>query len=202
MRAMIKVAPLVTAQALLRSESVEPGRILYEKGCFSRYIANRREPIAVWIDHDPQRVVGHVREFSEFDDVDGAWLAAHASLDKAPGWLKRGTAASLSFHVFRDQKISGWTRILDGLLSEVSILSPAVKPAESLARVVLVQDEEPEAARDEIIHRGPDDPPVLQDPDHDPLRCLGRSLVLGTAAAAGAHGRYGSGRRAGPRTPY
>jgi hypothetical protein len=60
-------------------------------------------PTPVVIDHNLDRVVGHVCNVWVFEDVDYGTRLRHGwfadcELTDPPGWLKRGTAVSWSFH--------------------------------------------------------------------------------------------------------
>jgi hypothetical protein len=93
------------------------------------------------VDHDRGHEVGAVIELVEFPDVDGNWLAARCKVDAPPTWLEQGkTKASFSYAVAQSQRIGDWTRVLRGVLNEVSLLAPGVAPAESRAKVVLLRE--------------------------------------------------------------
>ena len=102
------------------------------------------EPVPVVVDHNLERVVGEVREYYVREDVDyGArcrkWWFASCDLWEAPGWLKRNGAVSWSYHPLSSYDVDGISIISKCLFREVSILSPAIASAESLARVCLVR---------------------------------------------------------------
>jgi hypothetical protein len=61
---------------------------------------------------------------------------ALAELDDAPPWLQKGTPASISHSACHRTIYNGWEVIRDGLVTEVSVLSPGVKPAEPLAQLI------------------------------------------------------------------
>jgi hypothetical protein len=128
-----------------------PGRCVYQRGGLKLL----REVVPVLVDHDDSRPVGLVRELWEFQDVDGPWLVAHAEISDPPAWLKTGTKASVAFSNLHDQHVNEWRRILRGLVTEVSILSPGVLPAEPLAQVVLLRETASESERGgQLIHGG------------------------------------------------
>jgi hypothetical protein len=151
----IQVAPLFTAERL--AAGIGDGRTLYARESLRFKPAD--ETIPLLVDHDHEREVGVVREFVVWDEIDGPWFVARASVTKPPGWLKRGTPASLSFHSMgrassesrqvyeaivrrgiADAKPAGeWEYVERALVGEVSILSPGVQPAEPLAKVLLVE---------------------------------------------------------------
>lgn len=101
-------------------------------------------------------------------DADGPWVVAIAEVTERPSWLKRGTPAS--FEAICPRYCSFGNPILrSGLVTEVSVLSPGVEPAEPLAQVLYVKPVEPKpAARVQVIYGdGHPDPPLLrQRPDH------------------------------------
>ena len=45
------------------------------------------------VNHDENREIGLVRELMRFEDTDGPWLVAVATLTDRPDWLKRGVRA-------------------------------------------------------------------------------------------------------------
>lgn len=72
------------------------------------------------------------------EDTTGPWLVARAVVTDPPSWLARSTPASLSQKILeRSSFYAGLIR--HALLDEVSLLSPGVKPAEPLAKVVLLE---------------------------------------------------------------
>lgn len=106
--------------------------------------ANPNEPIPVVIDHDRGRRIGTVREIFTAPDVAGGvvqdWYFAAVDLtDAAHGWVKRGGAVSWKHIPLREQAVGETTRLLRGIVREVSILAPGTEPAEPLARVVLFE---------------------------------------------------------------
>jgi hypothetical protein len=136
--ALIKVAPLVTPDAFHDPASVPAGRTLYQRGGLELM---PRAPLV--IDHDCGREIGQVRQLAEFRDTDGLWLAAHCTVANPPEWLKVGTRASFSFGLLSDQRVGDWRRVLRALVSEVSVLSPGIEPAEPRAKVMLLERHEP-----------------------------------------------------------
>ena len=141
--ALIKFAPLVSAEALLDPGSVRAGRQLYDHGAFRLL----RPDLPILVDHDDSRQVGIVREVAEIADTDGDWLAALATFTDPPGWVTRGTPVSFGYHTFRRQQIGDWSRINSGLLTEISVLSQTMKPADTRARVLTFGPADDAAAR-------------------------------------------------------
>ena len=64
----------------------------------------------------------------------GDWYWASVEIADPPGWLKRDGGVSWSYNALRTQDVNGVTRLLRGIIHEIS-LSPTVKPAEPRARV-------------------------------------------------------------------
>jgi hypothetical protein len=70
---------------------------------------------------------------------------ARCDLDEVPEWLRggsrNGSAASMSWvNLSHDQLMpGGWRRYNRGLVTDVSILSPSVRPVEGRARVELLE---------------------------------------------------------------
>ena len=118
---------------------------MVQRGAFE--MISRDGEIPVVVDHADEReeanVIGRVRELYIAPDVTGGvardWYFASAELTDAPGWLKRNSGVSWSHIPLRTQDVNGTTRLLRGVITEVSVLSPSVRPAESMARVVLVR---------------------------------------------------------------
>jgi hypothetical protein len=120
------------------------------------------EPTPVVVDHDDDRVVGHVREVWVAKDVDYGtrvrrWYFASCELTEKPDWLKRGSGVSWSWYSLHEYTV--WntdTKVLTKcLLREISVLSPPVAPAEPLARVMLLRERAvPEPAVGEVFYGG------------------------------------------------
>ena len=115
---------------------------------------SRDGEIPVVIDHADEReeanVIGRVRELSVFPDVTGGivrdWYFASVELSAPPSWIRRGCGVSWSHIPLATQDVNGTTRLLRGVITEVSVLSPSVEPAESMARVCLLGDARSPAA--------------------------------------------------------
>ncbi|HUP50872.1 MAG TPA: hypothetical protein VM198_00245 [Longimicrobiales bacterium] len=110
----------------------------------------RDEPIPVLVDHDPDRRVGTVRELYIAPDVVAGlvqeWYFASVELDAPPGWLKRNGGVSWACRSLQAQDVRGSTRLLRGLIDEVSVLSPSVRRAEGRAAVAWVGEREVSSA--------------------------------------------------------
>ena len=108
----------------------------------------------VLVDHDPSREVGYVLEtFVAPDYKGGDWYWASVEITDPPGWLKRNGGVSWSHNPLRELDVDGTTRLLRGIIHEVSILSPNVKPAEPRARVEWIG--EPVTTVGEVIRHPP-----------------------------------------------
>lgn len=110
-------------------------------------------PTPVLVDHDAERVVGHVTAFKVIDEVIPArggcvvapWHVAFVDIDKPPSWLKRGGGVSWAWnlsHEWEPPEVST-TVLMRGLIREVTLVSPAMEPAEPLAQVCWVDDKKP-----------------------------------------------------------
>ena len=142
--AIIKLAPILTAERWKNPEWERPGRDFYWSGSLA--LLPKRE-IPLLVDHDVSRPIGYVRELSELDWVDGRWIAAHVTVTDAPLWLSKDTAASFERYDLHAPPIdAGGERVARAFVSEVSVLSPSVMPAEPLARVMWIGEPESPAA--------------------------------------------------------
>jgi len=142
--AIIKLAPLITPERWKNPEWERPGRDFYWSGSLA--LLPKRE-IPLLVDHDVERQVGVVRELSGLDWVDGRWIAAHVTVTDSPGWLSKDTAASFErYDVHAPPIDAGGKRVGRAFVSEVSVLSPSVMPAEPLARVLWFGEQESPAA--------------------------------------------------------
>jgi hypothetical protein len=87
---------------------------------------------------------------------------------------KRNGGVSWSHNALQTQDVNGTTRLLRGIIKEVSILSPGVEPAEPLARVAWIGEEHregsPTAGRRSVR-------PVVREPAQ--LRVRNTGQVLG-----------------------
>jgi hypothetical protein len=91
------------------------------------------------IDHDKGRSIGVVTELSTFEDVDGRWLCASATAHDAPSWLQLGTPASITYAAYSRSSLGAAERVTGGLVTEVSVLSPGVRPEEPRAKVLVCE---------------------------------------------------------------
>jgi hypothetical protein len=129
--AMIKLWRLVTEDVLRNVDSLPAGSELFQRGSMELVPG-----APVLVDHDKARPIGFIKEIFNHPDTDGEWLCALTTITDPPAWLKRGTAASISYATATRGSLGEAQRILRGLVTEVSVLSPGVRPAEPRARVL------------------------------------------------------------------
>jgi hypothetical protein len=141
--ALVRIARLIDDHVWNNPESVGSGRELYWGGALK---LNPGAPVR--IDHIKTRNIGRVLGLIEFDFPPGRWVFASCEIDEPPEWLRRGTAASMSWCNLgvREPMPGGWLRHNAGLVTEVSVLSPGVKPAEPGAQVVTLNRTSPPPA--------------------------------------------------------
>ena len=133
---MIRIAKLVDDAVWENPEAVGAGREVF----WPRALKLRPNgQVPVRIDHIKTRDVGLVRALSDVYDVDGRWVIAHCDVYEPIAWMRRGTPASMSWCNLgsRVPMPGGWTRHLAGMVTEVSLLSPAAgkEPYEPGAKV-------------------------------------------------------------------
>jgi hypothetical protein len=136
MRALLRFAPVFDPGSVY-----ERGRDLeVQRGALEKIRPD--EPTPVFINHDRGRPIGRVREIFIAADVNAGvvrdWYFASAEIPDPPAWLKVSGAVSWSYFALRTQQVGETTRILRALISEISILSPATRPAKTLARVAWI----------------------------------------------------------------
>lgn len=134
--AIIRLGPLVSAEALLDPSSVRAGRSLYQRGSMTLL-----RGAAVLVDHDEDLIVGAVEKLWEWTEGTGGWLVARCRIDEPPAWLKQGsTKASFRYaNLGPPQRVGDWERVSRGLVTEVSLLSSARLPADGAAKVLLLE---------------------------------------------------------------
>jgi len=154
--ASIMFAPLHTVERHNDPKWNHPGRTLYEQKAI-RFMPGVSE-IPLLVDHDKSQQVGVVDMLYRLQWTDGPWMVANATVHDAPPWLrKEDTKASFSFIALWHGTFTACEHVMDAFVREVSILSPGIKPAEPLARVLRLApvDEPPSpASAGEIIHGG------------------------------------------------
>lgn len=141
--ATIRIAPLLSKEVLASPlEFRRLDRVYYQRNGFRLDVG-----APVLVDHDVNRKIGVVRELVEWDDIDGEWLVARCKIIDPPCWLKaKRTKASFEVYHDKDKPPRKRGELLelrgDLLVTEVSILSPNVKPADPDAGVVLLREME------------------------------------------------------------
>lgn len=144
--AILRFAPVWTSKALDEPRLVR--ELMVDRQAL--HPVRLSEPIPVVVDHDMDRQVGTVRELAVRDEVMSGspvylapWWFAHVEISDPPSWLKRGGAVSWCRNSLWEWEPTDveTTVLRQGLIREVSILSPSVEPAEPLARVMWVSDE-------------------------------------------------------------
>ncbi len=138
--AYIRLGP--TLSHTIINSSAEP-RTLYDDVQLLAF----REPPPVCIDHQKDHRVGEVLELLTLEDmalypVVAPWLIARVRLhDNAPGWIRKGTGASISTTLGVESDFGGWLVRRKPVLSEVTVCSAKTQPCEPLARILLIEDE-------------------------------------------------------------
>jgi hypothetical protein len=136
--ALIKFAPLHTLERRNDPRWTRPGRTLYEPGAL-KFLPSVSE-IPLLVDHDYSRRVGTVHELFRMEWIDGPWICARATVDDPPAWLRKHDTKASFEHRTYDRSTFYPDLIRRALVSEVSILSPSVKPREPLAQVVHLRE--------------------------------------------------------------
>jgi hypothetical protein len=136
--ALLRFAPVFTPlmvdePKLVREYMVERGAIVP---------MSLSEPTPVIVNHDEDRQIGTVRTFAIYDDVISGKLCApyyfaHVDITE-PTAMRRGDGVSWGYNPLRTMELAGTRLIRSALIREVSVLTPAVKPAEVFAKVVWV----------------------------------------------------------------
>ena len=154
--ALIKFAPVLTAERWGNPEWTRPGRTFYWGGSL-KLIPGTPTPLIV--DHDMDRRIGFVRELFTMPWTDGPWIVARAEITDPPAWLRTyETKASFGrWDVHATRHEDGWERVTSALVKEVSLLSPGVEPSEPRACVLSFRPTvEPTASREgQVILGGP-----------------------------------------------
>ena len=141
--AVLRFVPAYTPHLLDDPRLVR--QLMVERGALTKVKLD--EPIPVVVDHDLDRQIGTVRSIDVWDDVmPGAfvapWFFAHVDLEDPPEWLKRGGGVSWSHRNVHSMEIAGTTLLRSAIIDEVSILTPSTQPAEPLAQVWYVGEEQ------------------------------------------------------------
>lgn len=141
--AVVKLWRVADERALANYSSLPPGTQLLSRGAMTLGSPVGNEPVPVLVDHDEaQPPIGVVNSLEHYPESDGTtWLYALCTIDRAPAWLRKGTAASMSSQTIQRTTYGPLTRVLRGFLREVSLLSPGVRPVEPQARVVVYTEQ-------------------------------------------------------------
>lgn len=99
-----------------------------------------RTNVPLLINHDAERPIGVVRELMRFEDTDGPWLVAVATVTDRPEWLKRGTRASFGCKLARYSSFERHDVMRKGYVTEVSVLTVGHEPLEPGARVLTLRE--------------------------------------------------------------
>jgi hypothetical protein len=103
---LIRFAPLTTLERLNDPLWARPGRTLYDHNSLT-FFPNRTS-VPLLINHDATREIGVVRELTRFEDTDGPWLVALATVTNRPQWLRPGTTrASFGYRGGRTSSFDG-----------------------------------------------------------------------------------------------
>lgn len=183
LRCVIRFAPVLEATHLLHQDTVKADRYLYRRGSLRMLEPLTPDPAGVplIVNHDMSQRVGTVHEIRSDWDIgpDGVWWSAHCTVDDPPGWLRaRETRASFQFLPISRRSVGDWTVLDDAYVTEVTMLSPAKTPADSLARVELLydQDDIPRQTPMTRVSAQPADQAVYTPPDAILRRPTGRVL--------------------------
>ena len=132
--ALVKLAPVVSAERLNNPTWERPGRTMYWSGAL-RFLPNRSE-IPLVVDHNMERQVGIVHELFEMDWTDGPWIVARATVVDPPSWLMAGyTEASFARWTVHSTQVGESDRVTRAFAKEVSLLCQT-EPLEPLAEVL------------------------------------------------------------------
>jgi hypothetical protein len=154
---LIRFAPLTTLDRVNDPAWKAEGRTLYDSSSLTFVPGQTTCPLI--IDHDDTKQIGVVRSIARFEDVDGPWLAAVATIYDRPAWLKKyDTKVSFRYKpAGTSNDVFGCQIVRRGLIEEVSVLSPGVEPAEPGAKVLTINRDEAAALKpgDRVTHGGP-----------------------------------------------
>jgi hypothetical protein len=135
-RALIKFAPILTLERQNDPAWNRPGRFLYRSD--SLRLLPTSSAIPLLVDHVEEREIGYVEKIMRLEDTDGPWFMARAVVSDPPGWLKKGTAASFA-SPSSSRSLFSEDLVCNAFVTEISLLSPGVKRAEPLAKVVVLE---------------------------------------------------------------
>jgi hypothetical protein len=93
-RATLRFAPLTTLERINNPNWKRPGRTMYDAGALTFFPGKSSAPLLV--NHDKTREIGVIDELMRFEDTDGPWLVALATVTDRPCWLERGGCVSFA----------------------------------------------------------------------------------------------------------
>ena len=139
--AIITLGKLVTEDIMMNLDDLKPGTELFQRGSLKLGSAVQKpgEATPVCVNHDKNRVIGHVLELMNLDDTDAEWLAALCVIEHPPSWLGRGTAASVCFTPVERYNLGPGSRIIRGYCVEVSVLRAGSSSGRTFGEGLVVQ---------------------------------------------------------------
>ena len=140
--AAIAILPATSLERLNDPAWLTPDRLMADASGIKLF--PRREPVALLVDHDKQRPIGSVKSLMRLDAADpaGKWVVAIVEVTERPDWLRRGTPASPALNCSRMCSF-GNPILRSAYVTEVSLLTPGLEPAEPDAKVLYVKPTEP-----------------------------------------------------------
>jgi hypothetical protein len=135
--AAIKIAPCFTIERF-EDSAWRSDRTMYESGSL-RFLPSK-DTVPLLVNHDEEWEIGVVHELFKMDWVDGPWIVARCTVENPPSWMQRHRRASFGFKLLRrrEANIRGMKAdvIAGAIVTEVSVLSESVEPAEPAASVL------------------------------------------------------------------
>lgn len=136
--AILRAAPIATFEEFSQPDTVRHHE-MYDRGALKPLPGRELSEIPVLVDHIKDATpIGRVTGIRTDDCwTGGTWLWVHVEITNPPTWLGKGSGVSIgrSAYSTRTPWGAGWDLIQKAILTEVSILSPGVKPAHPRARV-------------------------------------------------------------------
>src|SRR5690349_2876843 len=84
---LIRFVPLTTLERVNDPAWKAEGRTLYDSSSLT--FAPGQTTCPLIIDHDDAKQIGVVRSIDRFEDTDGPWLTAVATIYDRPAWLRK-----------------------------------------------------------------------------------------------------------------
>lgn len=145
-RALIKLGAVTTLDRINSDVWKGSGRTMFDAGSLT--LMPGQTPVPVLVNHDQDRVVGTVDTLIRWEDADGPWVAAIATIHHRPVWLEKGARASFGYkNGSTNDDFFGHEVVHRGYVTEVSVLIGRT-PAEPCAQVLTLRPAE--VAREEI----------------------------------------------------